>query len=397
MSDTPQRTFAIVAGEASGDILGAGLVRELKKQCPDARFVGIGGPLMLAEGFETLFPIDRLSVMGLVEVLGRLKELLGIRKSLREGFIAQPPSVFIGIDAPDFNLPLERKLREAGIATVHYVSPSVWAWRQKRILKIRDSVDHMLCLLPFETDVYDQYGVPATFIGHPLADQVAMKGNPAPARSALGYSDQDRLVGVLPGSRGGEVKTLTPLFLDAIKLMLDKHPELKFVIPCANASRRFQIESFLQERDDALPIILVDGQSHEVMAASDALLMASGTAALEGLLHKKPMVISYRVNALTYWIMRRLVTIDRFSLPNLLAGKNEDGSNKDIIPEIIQDDATPEALAEATLEWLDDAGKSHALVEECRRIHAMLKRDASACAADAVMGVVEAKEAQHNG
>ncbi|MTI14256.1 lipid-A-disaccharide synthase [Sansalvadorimonas verongulae] len=394
MSDTRQtRTFAIVAGEASGDILGAGLIRELKHRNPDARFVGIGGPLMMAEGFESLFPMDRLSVMGLVEVLGRLKELLGIRKSLRDGFIADPPSVFIGIDAPDFNLPLERKLRDAGVATVHYVSPSVWAWRQKRVLKIREAVDHMLCLLPFETEVYEKHGVPATFIGHSLADQIPMEEDSTPARNALGYTTHDRVVGVLPGSRGGEVKKLAPLFLEAVKLMLDAHPELKFVVPCANASRRSQIEGFLLARDDNLPVKLVGGQSHEVMAASDVLLMASGTAALEGLLHKKPMVISYRVNGLTYWIMRRLVTIDRFSLPNLLAGKNEDGSHKDIVPEIIQDDATPEALAEATLTWLDNADKSQALVEEYRRIHALLKQDASARAADTVMGVVEAKEA----
>ena len=389
-----RRTFAIVAGEASGDILGAGLIRELKRRSPDARFVGIGGPLMIAEGFETLFPMDRLSVMGLVEVLGRLKELLGIRKSLREGFIADPPSVFIGIDAPDFNLPLERKLRGAGIATVHYVSPSVWAWRQKRVLKIREAVNHMLCLLPFETEVYENHGVSATFVGHSLADQIPMEEDSTPAREALGYTAQDRIVGVLPGSRGGEVKKLAPLFLEAAKLMLDSHPELKFVIPCANASRRSRIEDFLQGRGDSLPVKLVDGQSHEVMAASDVLLMASGTAALEGLLHKKPMVISYRVNGLTYWIMRRLVTIDRFSLPNLLAGQNEDGSNKDIVPEIIQDDATPEALAEATLAWLDDGDKSQYLIDEYRRIHQMLKQDASARAAEAVMGVVEAKEVQ---
>ncbi|WP_348650949.1 lipid-A-disaccharide synthase [Parendozoicomonas sp. Alg238-R29] len=376
------RIFAIVAGEASGDILGAGLIKALKQRCPDARFVGIGGPLMMAEGFESLFPMDRLSVMGLVEVLGRLKELLGIRKNLRENFIAIPPAVFIGIDAPDFNLPLERKLRDAGIATVHYVSPSIWAWRQKRVLKIREAVDHMLCLLPFEAEVYEKYSVPATFIGHPLADQIPLEEDDVEARKVLGYGSDEILVGVLPGSRSGEVKRLAPLFLEAIKVMLSSRPELRFVIPCANKQRRLQIEGFLEEQGIELPVQLVDGKSHEVMSAANVLLMASGTAALEGLLHKKPMVISYRVNALTFAIMKRLVTVEHVSLPNLLA-------EREIIPELLQDDATPESLAKATLQWIEDKEKSCNLVAEYHRIHNMLKQDASSRAADAVIGVID--------
>ena len=383
------KTFAIVAGEASGDILGAGLIKALKKRCPNARFVGIGGPLMIAEGFETLFPMERLSVMGLVEVLGRLKELLSIRRTVCETMISEPPAVFVGIDAPDFNLPLERMLRDAGIRTVHYVSPSVWAWRRKRVLKIRKAVDHMLCLLPFETEVYKEHGVPATFIGHPLADQVPLEPETEQARELLGYSHRDRILGVLPGSRGGEVKQLAPLFLGVIARIHQKQPELRFLIPCANSARRAQIQSFLNERADDLPVELVDSQSHEVMAAADALLMASGTAALEGLLHKKPMVISYRVNALTYWILSRLVTVESVSLPNLLAGEK-------IIPELLQDDATEDALTEATLASLEDSEQNRALTEKYRKIHLSLRCDASAKAADVIMGLLSEKVA-HDG
>ncbi|CAM3689244.1 lipid-A-disaccharide synthase [Parendozoicomonas haliclonae] len=374
-------TFALVAGEASGDILGAGLIRELKQRCPDARFVGIGGPLMIAEGFETLFPMERLSVMGLVEVLGRLKELLHIRKTLRDSLLAEPPAVFIGIDAPDFNLPLERKLHDAGIKTIHYVSPSVWAWRRKRILKIREGVDHMLCLLPFETDVYQEYGVPATFIGHPLANQIPLEPDVASARQKLGVDEADTVVGLLPGSRGGEVKQLAPLFLDAAAELQKLRPGLRFLVPCANSQRRAQIEALLQERPDELSVQLFDGCSHEVMTASDALLMASGTAALEGLLHKKPMVISYRMNALTFWLLSRLVTVESVSLPNLLAGEK-------IIPELLQDDATVEALTKATLAALEDSENNRRLQEHYRAIHLQLRQDASIKAADVVMNVI---------
>ncbi|MCL6272001.1 lipid-A-disaccharide synthase [Sansalvadorimonas sp. 2012CJ34-2] len=376
-------TFALVAGEASGDILGAGLIRYLREHCPGARFVGIGGPLMIAEGFESLFPMDRLSVMGLVEVLGRLKELLGIRKSLREKFIGEPPAVFIGIDAPDFNLPLERSLREAGVTTMHYVSPSVWAWRKKRIFKIRDSVDHMLCLLPFEAKVYQEHGVPVTFVGHPLADQIALEPKTSQARDKLGLAADDVVVGILPGSRSGEVKRLAPLFLNAAKGMQEQRSDLEFLVPCASAQRKEQLEALLAEYP-GLPVTLLDGQSHEVMTASDALLMASGTAALEGLLHKKPMVISYRMNGLSYAIIRRMVTVDFCSLPNLLAGK-------EIIPEILQEEATAEALCQATLSCLDKSEHNRELTEEYYRIHRELKQDASARAAEAVMGVIGRK------
>ncbi len=381
MTDS-SKIIALVAGETSGDILGAGLIRALKKQLPDARFVGIGGPLMIAEGFETLFPMDRLSVMGIVEVLGRLKELLRIRRTLRDKFLKDLPDIFIGIDAPDFNLPLERMLKEGGVMTMHYVSPSVWAWRKKRVLKIRDAVDHMLCLLPFETKVYADNNVPATFIGHPLADQIAMQPERAEARERLNIAPGEQVVGILPGSRGGEVKRLAPLFIAAAKQMLQQNKNLRFILPCANAQRRRQMEEFLQADSAELSVQLLDGQSHEVMSASNVLLMASGTAALEGLLHKTPMVISYKVNSLTYWILRKLVTIPWVSLPNILA-------DRELVPELIQHDATPENLALETLKCLSDREKAEKQVEEFTRIHHLLKRDGSACAAEVVMDMLK--------
>lgn len=383
---TSSPTFALVAGEASGDILGAGLVRELKTRYPDARFIGIGGPKMLAEGFETLFSMERLSVMGLVEVLGRIRELLHIRKSVRKKLLAEPPAVFIGIDAPDFNLPLERQLRDAGIRTVHYVSPTVWAWRRKRIFKIRKAVDHMLCLLPFETAIYQEYGVPATFIGHPLANQIPLEPDTAGARQTLGIGTAEKIVGLLPGSRSGEIKYLAPLFLDTAAEMLKARPELRFLVPCANGNRRQQIEALLAQRSDNLPVTLQDGCSHEVMTAADALLMASGTAALEGLLHKKPMVISYRVNRLTYALVKRLAKVEYVSLPNLLAGAR-------IIPELLQDDATVEALTAATLAALDDSKENSRLLAKYDDIHRQLRQDADAKAAKVVAELFAGKEA----
>ena len=378
---TKPLTIAIVAGEASGDILGAGLVRALKQRLPDARFVGIGGPDMLAEGFESLFPMERLSVMGLVEVLGRLKELLHIRKTLVEYFCAEKPDVFIGIDAPDFNLPLEQKLHDAGIATVHYVSPSVWAWRQKRVLNIKQSTDHMLTLLPFEARFYEEHAIPVTFVGHPLADKIPLDIDVAGAREALGYHTEDQVVALMPGSRGGEVKRLGPLFLQAAQLMLQQQPQLKFVIPCANAQRREQLEQYLAEMSD-MPIKLLDGQSHQAMAAADAILIASGTATLEAMLHKKPMVVSYRVAWLTYQILRRMVKSEWVSLPNLLAGKA-------LVPEILQDEATPERLAQETLDAMENNARHREQADQYMAMHQTLRRNASEQAAEAVMGLLK--------
>ncbi|MCK5894756.1 MAG: lipid-A-disaccharide synthase [Endozoicomonadaceae bacterium] len=377
---TKRVTIAMVVGEASGDILGAGLIHSLKQRLPNARFVGIGGAGMLAEGFESLFPMERLSVMGLVEVLGRLKELLSIRKSLVDHLSVERPALFIGIDAPDFNLPLEQKLHDVGITTVHYVSPSIWAWRQRRVLKIKHSTHHMLTLLPFEAQFYEEHTIPVTFVGHPLADSIPLHIDVASARQALGYDDDDRVVVLMPGSRDAEVKRLGPLFLDAAQRMLQQHSTLKFVIPCVNELRRQQIERYLSERQ-ALPVKLLDGQSHLAMAAADGILLASGTATLEAMLHKKPMVVSYQVAWLTYKILRCMVKSEWVSLPNLLAGHA-------LVPEILQDEATPERLAQETLDAMNNSVRSQKQAKQYMAIHKTLRRNASAQASDAVMALL---------
>ena len=336
---------ALVAGEASGDILGSGLMRALKARHPGVRFIGVGGPLMEAEGLQSYFPMERLAVMGLVEVLGRLRELLKRRKLLIQTLIDEKPDVFIGIDAPDFTLNIELKLRQVGIKTVHYVSPSVWAWRQKRVLKIREGCDLMLTLLPFEARFYEEQGVPVRFVGHPLADTIPLETDRPAARAALGLGDGP-VVALMPGSRGGEVGRLGALFLDAAERLQQQVPGVHFVLPCANAARRAQVEQMLEGRQ--LPLTLLDGQSHQALAACDAVLIASGTATLEALLYKRPMVVAYRLAPLTYWILKRLVKSPYISLPNLLAERL-------LVPELIQDAATPDALAQTLAPLLDVA------------------------------------------
>ena len=367
--------IALVAGEASGDILGAGLMRAFKARHPAVDFIGVGGPLMQAEGLTPYFPMERLSVMGLVEVLGRLRELLARRKKLVADLIAAKPDVFIGIDAPDFNLNIELKLRQAGIKTVHYVSPSVWAWRQKRVLKIREGCDLMLTLFPFEARFYEEKGVPVRFVGHTLADAIPLEADRAAARAELGLPDGP-LVALMPGSRGGEVGRLGALFLDTAQRLRALRPGVRFVMPCANAQRRAQLEELLVGRD--LPLTLLDGQSHLALAACDAVLIASGTATLEALLYKRPMVVAYRLAPLTFWILKRMVKSPYISLPNLLAQRL-------LVPELLQDDATVEALAQ-TLSPLIEGGE-----EQTRgfdEIHRTLRLDASNQAADAVLNLI---------
>ncbi|MDX1367320.1 lipid-A-disaccharide synthase [Pseudomonas sp.] len=367
---------ALVAGEASGDILGAGLMQALKARHPQIEFIGVGGPLMQAEGLSSYFPMERLAVMGLVEVLGRLPELLVRRRLLIKTLVDAKPDVFIGIDAPDFNLGLELKLRRAGIKTVHYVSPSVWAWRQKRVLKIRDACDLMLCLFPFEAQFYDAHQVPVRFVGHPLADAIPQQADRAAAREALDLPQDSTVVALLPGSRGGEVARLGALFLDAAVRLRTLRPGIRFVLPCASPERRVQLEQMLVGRD--LPLTLLDGRSHDALAACDAVLIASGTATLEALLYKRPMVVAYKVAPLTYLILKRLVSSAYISLPNLLAERL-------LVPELIQDAATPEALAQALAPLLDDG---EVQTEGFDVIHRALRRDASAQAADAVLKLV---------
>lgn len=364
---------ALVAGEASGDILGSGLMQAIKQRHPNAEFIGVGGARMEAEGLNSYFPMERLAVMGLVEVLGRLFELLGRRRQLARDLIAARPNVFIGIDAPDFNLGLELKLRRAGIKTVHYVSPSVWAWRQKRVLKIREACDLMLTLFPFEAQFYDAHQVPVRFVGHPLADAIPQQADRSAAREALDLPQDEPVVALMPGSRGGEVARLGELFLDAAIRLRALRPGIRFLLPCATPERREQLEQMLANRD--LPLTLLDGRSHEALAACDAVLIASGTATLEALLYKRPMVVAYRVAPMTYRILKRLVKSPYISLPNLLAERL-------LVPELIQDAATADALAQ-TLVPLIDGGQVQ--TEGFDVIHRALRCDASVSAADAVL------------
>jgi len=367
---------ALVAGEASGDILGSGLMRALKARHPGVRFIGVGGPLMEAEGMQSYFPMERLAVMGLVEVLGRLRELLKRRKLLIETLLDAKPDVFIGIDAPDFTLNIELKLRQHGIKTVHYVSPSVWAWRQKRVLKIREGCDLMLTLLPFEARFYEEQGVPVRFVGHPLADTIPLEADRQAARAELGLP-AGPLVALMPGSRGGEVGRLGALFLEAAERLQQLIPGVRFVLPCANQTRREQIEQMLAGRD--LPLTLLDGQSHQALAACDAVLIASGTATLEAMLYKRPMVVAYRLAPLTYWILKRMVKSPYVSLPNLLAQRM-------LVPELLQDAATSEALAQTLARLLVDGQHQ---TDSFDQIHRTLRRDASNQAADAVLALLE--------
>ena len=375
---------ALVAGEASGDTLGSGLIRALKEQYPDAQFIGIGGPRMIAEGMLSRVPMERLSVMGLVEVLGRLKELLRIRKDLVEWLKQQQPDVFIGIDAPDFALGVELRLREAGIPTVHYVSPSVWAWREKRVLGIRKSTDLMLTLFPFEEEVYRRHGVSVRCVGHTLADQVPLKPDRAAARGKLGLAGDEQVIALMPGSRNGELRKLGLLFLQTAAWCLERQPALTFVMPCANPERKSQMQAILADSGLDLPLTLLDGQAHEVLAACDAVLIASGTATLEAMLFKRPMVVAYRMAGLTFRILKRLVRVGHVSLPNLLA-------KREVVPEFLQDDATPEAMGAALLERLGPTPEREATQAEFMKLHQMLRRDADRAAADAVIELLREK------
>ena len=375
-SDKPL-CIALVAGEASGDTLGSGLIKALKQRFPNARFIGIGGPRMLAEGMQSQVPMERLSVMGLVEVLGRLRELLRIRRDLVSYLKGENPDVFIGIDAPDFTLNVEQQLRDAGIPTVHYVSPSVWAWREKRVLGIRKSTDLMLTLFPFEEDVYRRHEVSVRCVGHTLADQIPLQPDRRAAREALGLPQDKRILALLPGSRNGELRKLGRLFLDTAAWCQEREPELLFVMPCASAERRQQMNDILAESGLELPLTLFDGQAHEVLAACDAVLIASGTATLEAMLFKRPMVVAYRMAGLTFRILKRLVKVGHVSLPNLLAGR-------EVAPEFLQDAATPEAMGAALLERLLPTPEREATQQVFVELHHSLRRNADQAAADAV-------------
>lgn len=374
-------TFGIVAGEASGDILGAGLIRTLRRKYPGARFVGIGGDEMVAEGFHSLVPMERLSVMGLVEVLGRLRELFSIRARLMSYFLQAPPDVVIGIDSPDFTLGVERRCRDAGMLTAHYVSPSVWAWRQNRIFRIAKSVDLMLTLFPFEARFYREHNVPVAFVGHPLADMIPMQPDTPAARRNLGLNEQAPVLAILPGSRGGEVERLGSLFLEAARWIQSRRPDLQLAIPCVNREREQQVRALVDALDVKLAVTIVRGRSREVMAAADVVLLASGTATLEAMLLKKPMVVGYRLSNLSFRIVSRMVKSPYIALPNLLA-------QKPLVPELIQDDATPESLGEAVIERLENTEERERLTLAFTEIHETLRQNASEQAASAIAALL---------
>jgi len=414
-SHTGSPRFALVAGETSGDLLGAGLIAALRERWPRAEFAGVGGPRMQAAGLDAWHASDELAVMGLAEVVRHLPRLLALRRDVRRRVLAFRPDAFIGIDAPDFNFGLERKLKAKGIRTVHYVSPSIWAWRAKRARTIGRSADLVLCLFPFEPEIYARHGVNAAFVGHPLADTFALDPVQAPARAALGLPNDVPVLALLPGSRLGEVRRLSADFIGAAYRLREQLPDLRVIVPMANAACRAVFEAELRKagvgnresgietRESSaeaglsipdsrlpIPISILDNHAHEAMIAADAILLASGTAALEAMLAKRPMVVAYRISPLTYRIVTGLHMLEtnRYSLPNVLAGR-------DLVPELMQDACTPEALADALLPSLRDRRAPLPLLAEYRHLHLELRRDASRSAASAISALLEATRAEH--
>ncbi len=379
--------IGIVAGEASGDILGAGLMRALKQRYPQAEFEGIAGELMLAEGCRSLYPLERLSVMGLVEVLGRLPELLRARKRLIRHFIDNPPDVFIGIDAPDFTLGMERALKDAGIPTVHYVSPSVWAWKRKRIFKIKQSTDLLLTLFPFEAEVYQPTQQNLRFVGHPLADVIPAQLDLETARQQFRPETAQELVALLPGSRGSEIKYLARPFLETARWLQQRRPELYFVLPAANRRRHEQLQQLIDAEFSDLNLDLVLQHSREVMAVADAILIASGTATLEACLLMKPMVVAYRMAGLTYSLYSRMIKSRWISLPNVLA-------DEEMVPEVLQQNVTPEVMGPLLLKALEDEVYRKRLRRVFGIIGEQLRQNASERAADAVVELLESCRAE---
>ena len=379
-------TIAIIAGEVSGDILGAGLIHALKARYPHAKFIGIGGERMIAEGFETLFDMEELSVMGLVEVLKHLPRLLKIRRSIIEQLSALKPDVFIGIDAPDFNLDVELKLKQQGIKTIHYVSPSVWAWRQKRVYKIAAATNLVLAFLPFEKAFYDRFNVPCRFIGHTMADAIPLKPNRDEACQLLNLDSTQRYVAMLVGSRGSEVEFLSEPFLQTAQLLHQRYPDVKFLVPLINQKRRQQFEQIKQRVAPELDTILLDGNARAAMITAEATLLASGTAALEAMLCKSPMVVGYRMKPFTYFLAKRLVKTKYVSLPNLLADEM-------LVPELIQEDCNPTNLAEKLSQYLSEDKSAvqnrHVLLQRFAELHQMIQCNADQQAAQAVIDLLE--------
>ena len=380
MDNSP--TIALAAGEASGDLLGAGLVAALRERLPSARFEGIAGPAMQAEGCEVIYPMERLSVMGLVEVAGRYVSLMRDRRQLGNHWLRRRPDVFIGIDAPDFNLGLERRLRDHGIPTVHYVSPSVWAWRRYRVRGIRKAVDLMLTLFPFEAAFYEDSGVDVAHVGHTLADLIDLEVEPKAARRALDLDEDASYVALLPGSRMTEINSLGTLTLETAAWLQSRRPQLRFVMPAATPAIHAELERRIAAQ--GIPVTLVDGRAREVMAAADVVVLASGTATLEAMLLKRPMVITYKLHPLTYHIMKAMMHVEHVGLPNLLAGSS-------VVPERLQAEARAERIGADVLAWLDDSEARARLMDIFTGLHKTLRLGASARAADAVVALLQAR------
>lgn len=380
---TPARAFGLVAGEASGDNLGAPLIRALAERATGSRFFGVAGPRMRYAGCEVWYEAETLAVMGLAEIIRHLPRLLRLRRELVDRFIESRPQAFIGIDSPEFNLRLAAKLKASGLPTVQYVSPQVWAWRQGRVRTIGNAVDLVLCLLPFEKAFYESHAVRAVFVGHPLADRIPLESDAGAARFALGLDATGPVVAVLPGSRGGEVARLGPPFAATIAWLAARRPKLQFVAPMANGRARASFEMALQAHAPKAPVRLIDGHAQEALESADAVLVASGTATLETALVKRPMVVAYKVAPLTSWLLRdlKLVKTEFFAQPNLLAGRK-------LVPEFFQEQVVPETLGPAVLEQLERDDRDD-LIAAFREVHLSLRQDASARAADAILELVE--------
>jgi lipid-A-disaccharide synthase len=376
------KQLALVAGEASGDLLAGLLLGGVKSRWPQLRAVGIGGPRMAAQGFEAWWPHERLSVFGYVDALGRLPELLRMRRQLSDRLLRERPAAFIGVDAPDFNFGLETRLRERGIKTLHFVCPSIWAWRGERVKKLARAADHVLCLFPFEPALLQQHGIAATFVGHPVADAIPMEPPRAASRQALALGAHEPVVALLPGSRRSEIIHIAPAILAAAELMQRQRRELRFLMPVVPGLRAL-VEPMLARHAPNVAVQLLDGRSHDALAACDVTLIASGTATLEAALFKRPMVITYKLAWLNWQRMKRMSYQPWFGLPNIL-------SREFVVPELIQEAATPEALARETLAWLDDAPRVQALQRRLAELHHALRQDTARRATDAIAQVIAA-------
>ena len=371
--------IAMVAGETSGDLLASHLIRALRRHLPDAEFFGIGGPKMQAEGFEVRWPCELLAVHGYVDALKRYRELSGIRRDLLGQIRAERPDAFIGVDAPDFNLWLEGKVRDAGIPAIHFVGPSIWAWRGGRIKRIARSVSHMLCLFPFEPELYERAGVPVSYVGHPLADEFPLEPDRAEARERLGIAAERRVVAMLPGSRQSEVRNLADIFIGTAKMLHERDPERLFLVPLATRETRQLFEEALHRQDAGeLPIRMLFGHAVEAMTAADMVLVASGTASLEAALLKRPMVITYRIGKWQYRLMKRMAYLPWVGLPNILCGET-------VVPELLQDEADPEHLAAAIDDWFADDARRAAVEARFTALHHTLRQDTARRAAEAIL------------